>query len=70
MNTKKLIEAGFSALPMGETMAAHLKKNRAPKIEDVSINGFAREMAKKDIVAVNKLLKAYLEQFKLKPKYD
>ena len=70
LNTKKLIEADFSALPMGETMAAHLKKNRPPKIEDVVINGFPRDMQKKDIVAVYKLLKNYLEQFKLRPKYD
>lgn len=30
LNPKKLIEVGFSALPLGESMAAHLKKCKLP----------------------------------------
>lgn len=68
LNAKKLIEVGFSALPTGETMAGHLKKNKIPKESEISIAGFPREMLKKDLSHVYALLKVHLGKFKLRPK--
>jgi glycylpeptide N-tetradecanoyltransferase len=69
LNPKKLIEVGFSALPMGESMASHLKKNKLPVESDVQVSGVFREMQKKDISAVFKLLQAHLKKYKLQPVY-
>lgn len=69
LNPKKLIEVGFSALPMGESMATHLKKNKLPTEADVAVQGVFREMQKKDISAVFKLLQAHLKKYKLQPVY-
>lgn len=67
LNPKKLIEVGFSALPLGETMASHLKKNKLPIESDIVVQGFFREMTKKDLAAVHKLVKTHLSNFKLHP---
>jgi glycylpeptide N-tetradecanoyltransferase len=56
LNPKKLIEAGFSALPLGETMASHIKKNKLPTEDDIRIKGVFRLMEKKDLSSVFKLL--------------
>lgn len=69
LNVKKLIEVGFSALPMGESMATHMKKNKLPTEGDVTIEGVVREMQKKDISAVFKLLQGHLKKYKLQPVY-
>lgn len=71
INAKKLIEVGFSALPMGETMANHLKKLKIPAEDDVVIKGgYIREMQKKDTASVFKLVKEHLKKFKLFPVYS
>lgn len=71
VNPKKLIEAGFSALSAGETMASHMKRHKIAKDTEINVEGgFFREMTTKDIPQVYKLLKTYLEQFALAPKYS
>ena len=65
LNVKKLIEVGFSTLPMGESMANHVKKFKIPKEEDILIDGFVREMTTKDFTQVYKLLSEYLNKFSL-----
>jgi glycylpeptide N-tetradecanoyltransferase len=70
VNPKKLIEAGFSSLSSGETMASHVKRQKI--LKDIEINvegGYFREMLTKDIPQVYKLLKEYLKNFNLAPKY-
>jgi glycylpeptide N-tetradecanoyltransferase len=37
VNPKKLIEAGFSALQSGETMASHLKKQKIQKDIEIDV---------------------------------
>jgi glycylpeptide N-tetradecanoyltransferase len=70
LNPKKLIEAGFSVLPAGESMAQHLKKQKIAKDSEISFtSGFIREMTTKDIPQVYALLKQHLEKCKLAPKY-
>lgn len=70
INPKKLIEVGFSALPLGETMANHLKRNKLPTEGEVVVKGVIREMQKKDISQVFKLLQEHLKKFKLAPVYS
>lgn len=51
-------------------MASHVKRQKIAK--DIEINvegGYFREMLTKDIPQVYKLLKEYLKNFKLAPKY-
>lgn len=50
-------------------MATHLKRHKVPTDVQASAGGYFREMATKDIAQVYKLLKDYLKQFKLAPKY-
>ena len=51
-------------------MASHIKRHKIQKDIDINVEGgFFREMQKKDIPQVYKLLKDYLSQFKLAPKY-
>jgi glycylpeptide N-tetradecanoyltransferase len=71
LNAKKLIEVGFSALPMGESMANHLKRLKLPTEDEVTLkeNSYFREMQKKDIAQVYKLVKEHLKKFKLFPVY-
>ena len=69
LNAKKLIEVGFSALPMNESMATHLKKHKIPKESEIFIEGHAREMEKKDISQVYKLMQKHLNKFQLRPKF-
>lgn len=54
-------------MPLGETLANHIKKNKVPSLDDIKVKGNFREMQKKDISAVYKLLNNYLKQFKLYP---
>jgi glycylpeptide N-tetradecanoyltransferase len=63
INAKKLIEVGFSGLSAGETMASHLKKNKIPGEGDYVIDGLIREMLKKDISGVYKLLSENLAKY-------
>lgn len=68
LNVKKLVETGFSALPMGENMASYVKRNKVPS--DFALEkGFFREMQKKDLSDVLKLMKVHFAQFKLHPHY-
>lgn len=48
-------------------MASHLKKNKLPIESDIVVQGFFREMTKKDLAAVHKLVKTHLSNFKLHP---
>ena len=54
VNPKKLIEAGFSALGSGETMAQHIKRQKVPGEGEINLEEgyFVREMATKDISKV------------------
>jgi glycylpeptide N-tetradecanoyltransferase len=70
LNPKKLVDIGFSALPLGETMANHVKKNKLPKENEIQINGYIREMTKKDISGVFNLLRAKLETFAIHQKLN
>ena len=66
---KKLVETGFSALPVGESMASYSKRNKIPS--DFALEkGFFREMQKKDLSDVLKLMKLHFSQFKLHPHYS
>jgi glycylpeptide N-tetradecanoyltransferase len=49
LNPKKLVDVGFSSLPVGVPMARYMKMQKLPKEGDVTIIGDVREMLKKDI---------------------
>lgn len=70
LNPKKLIEVGFSSLPVGVPMARHLKSLKLPKQEDITIIGAVREMTKKDLSQVTKLLNDYLNKFEVRLKFS
>lgn len=63
LNPKKLIDLGFSALPAGESMAEHIKKNKIPTESDIALHGFARVMTSKDLPQVYKLLNEELKKY-------
>lgn len=56
LNPKKLVEVGFSSLPVGVPMARYLKMQKLPKESEIFLIGNVREMTKKDISQVYKLL--------------
>jgi glycylpeptide N-tetradecanoyltransferase len=49
-------------------MVNHIKRNKLPKSTDIALKGFAREMQKKDISQVYKLLQEHFDKFALRPK--
>lgn len=67
LNPKKLIEVGFSRLAPRMTMTQTIKMSKLP--ESPLTPGF-REMHKKDIPQVTKLLETYLKQFDLTVKMN
>ena len=60
LNTKKLLDIGFSSLPQGRPKSLHIKLLSLPK--DPAISGI-RPMVKKDVKAVQNLLSEYLQSF-------
>mmetsp|Transcript_25131 Transcript_25131/g.24590 ORF Transcript_25131/g.24590 Transcript_25131/m.24590 type:complete len:262 (-) Transcript_25131:41-826(-) len=66
INTKKLVEVGFSALPSGTPMARYVKMNKLPRMEDIHLIGTVRPMEMKDVNKVHTLLQVYLKKFRVK----
>jgi glycylpeptide N-tetradecanoyltransferase len=60
LNTKKLLDIGFSSLPQGRPKSLHIKLLSLPK--DPPIEGI-RPMVKKDVKMVQSLLSEYLQNF-------
>lgn len=67
LNTKKLVETGFSGVPRNTTLARLILKNRVG--DKTSIPGL-REVQHKDLRQVGELLKAYLARFDMAPVMD
>lgn len=64
LNTKKLVDTGFSGVPRGMTLARMITKNKVP--QEASTPGL-RELQEADLPAVGELLAAYLARFDLTP---
>jgi glycylpeptide N-tetradecanoyltransferase len=62
LNTKKLLDVGFSSLPAGRNKSMHIKILSLPK--EPTIEGI-RLMEKKDVKKVQSLLEEYLQSFDL-----
>jgi len=62
LNTKKLLDIGFSSLPQGRPKSLHIKLLSLPK--SPPIEGI-RPMVKKDVKQVQSLLDEYLQNFDL-----
>lgn len=67
LNWLKLYETGFSPLPPGSTKERMIKRNKLP--DHTQLPGL-RQMEEKDVLAVTKLLKSYLDGFDLVPVYS
>jgi len=67
INWPKLYDVGFSHLPKGSRPQHQIKKYATP--ESTKIKGL-REMQKKDIPAVQKLLTRYLAKYQLAAEFD
>ena len=70
LNPKKLIDVGFSSLPVGTPMARYLKMIKLPQEKSISIIGEVRPMVDKDVPQVQKLLKDHLKDYSLKLKFS
>lgn len=66
LNPRKLVDVKFSHLSRNMTMQRTIKLYKLP--EDHKLQGF-RQMEKKDVKKVTKLLNQYLNQFDLVPHY-
>jgi glycylpeptide N-tetradecanoyltransferase len=62
LNTKKLLEIGFSSLPQGRPKSLHIKLLKVPN--ETTIEGI-RPMEKRDVKQVQVLLDEYLQKFNL-----
>lgn len=62
LNTKKLLDVGFSSLPAGRTKSMHIKLLSLPK--EPTIEGI-RPMERRDVKKVQSLLEEYLQNFDL-----
>lgn len=62
LNTKKLLDIGFSSLPQGRPKSVHIKLLKLPN--DPTIEGI-RPMEKRDVKQVTALLDEYLQKFDL-----
>ena len=67
LNTKKLLDIGFSSLPHGRPKSLHIKLLNLPK--EPTIEGI-RPMEKRDVKKVNALLDEYLQKFDLNFHYN
>lgn len=64
LNPKKLCDVGFSSLPQGQTMARIVRKFKVA--EQTTVPGL-REMEKKDLKQVGRLLRAFLARMDMAP---
>ncbi|KAI5479326.1 glycylpeptide N-tetradecanoyltransferase [Pseudohyphozyma bogoriensis] len=64
LNPKKLVDAGFTSIPRNSTMARMMRHYKVP--ETTTIPGL-REIEKKDLKAVGRLLRAFLARMDLAP---
>ncbi|KAM0749018.1 N-myristoyl transferase [Meredithblackwellia eburnea MCA 4105] len=64
INTRKLVDTGFSAVPRNMTLARLVLQNKLP--EGTSIPGL-REVEKRDLKQVSRLLRAYLARMDMAP---
>lgn len=67
LNTKKLLDIGFSSLPPGRPKSLHIKLLSLPK--EPTIEGI-RAMEKRDVKQVHALLDEYLQNFDLSFHYN
>lgn len=67
LNTKKLLDIGFSSLPPGRAKSLHIKLLGLPK--EPTIEG-VRPMEKRDVKKVQSLLDEYLKNFNLSFHYN
>lgn len=67
INAKKLAEIGFSAIPHNMSMEAHVKRFELPA--SPSLSGL-REMEKRDVPAVGKLMRRYMRRFDMAPRFS
>ena len=64
LNTKKLVETGFSGVPRSTTLARLVMKN---KVDDMPAIPGLREIEQRDAKEVGELLRAYLARFDMSP---
>ncbi|CAE7059276.1 unnamed protein product [Rhizoctonia solani] len=64
IQVQKLVDAGFTHVPRGSTMARMLRQNAVP--EDFTLSGL-REMEERDIESVLALYEKYMQRFQLTP---
>jgi glycylpeptide N-tetradecanoyltransferase len=64
LSPKKLVETGFSAIPRHLTMARMIRQYKLP--EETTIVGL-REVEKRDLKQVGRLLRAYLARMDMAP---
>ncbi|CCF52880.1 hypothetical protein NDA11_006105 [Ustilago hordei] len=67
INAKKLVEIGFSAVPHGMSMDAHMKRFELPA---KPILPGLREMEKKDVGEVGRLMRRYMKRFDMAPRFS
>ena len=67
LNTKKLLDIGFTSLPQGRPKSLHIKLLSLPK--DAPISGI-RPMERKDVKQVKSLLSEYLKNFDIYFQYN
>ncbi|CDW97683.1 hypothetical protein [Sporisorium scitamineum] len=66
INARKLTEIGFSAVPHGMTMEAHVKRFELPAATDLP---GLREMEVRDVPQVGKLMRRYMRRFDMAPRF-
>ncbi|EPQ28528.1 uncharacterized protein PFL1_03832 [Pseudozyma flocculosa PF-1] len=67
INAQKLVDVGFSAVPHNMSMDAHIKRFELPA--STSTVGL-REMERKDVPAVGRLLRRYMRRFDMAPRFS
>ncbi len=67
LNARKLAEIGFSAVPHNMSMDAHVRRFELPA--KVTLPGL-REMEKRDVPAVGRLLRRYMRRFDMAPRFS
>ncbi|SPO25817.1 probable Glycylpeptide N-tetradecanoyltransferase [Ustilago trichophora] len=67
INAKKLAEIGFSAVPHNMSMDAHVKRFALPSAHNLP---GLREMERRDVPAVGKLMRRYMRRFDMAPRFS
>lgn len=67
LDTKKLVNLGFSGVPRHKTLAGMIRENALPT--QTQLPGL-REMREEDVRSVHTLLRAYLSRFEMSPLFD